>query len=81
MKQYKPTTPMHYYEGLTSEWQRWFAWRPVKLEQGGWCWLRRTWRRRFTPPLWFVPPAPFDGWIEHSDEQLGYWEERAPDAQ
>lgn len=74
-KRYKQYVPMHYLEGGATEWQKWFAWRPVRSEQGAWVWLRWTWRRRFTPPLWFCPPAPFDGWIEYSDDRLGYWEE------
>lgn len=26
---------------------RWFAWRPVKLEDGRWAWLRTVWRSRW----------------------------------
>ena len=30
---------------MTTPWQRWFAWRPVRLISGGWCWLRQIERR------------------------------------
>jgi hypothetical protein len=66
--------PLHVREGLVTEWAPWFAWRPVRSEQGRWIWCRRTWRRRFRPPAWFVPPAPGNGWAEYSDERRGYWE-------
>lgn len=26
---------------------RWFAWRPVKLEDGRWAWLRTVWKSRW----------------------------------
>jgi hypothetical protein len=68
--------PRHISEGHATSWVRWFAWRPVKTEQGRWVWLRHTYRRRFLPPLWFVPPAPFMGWMEYSDERRGPWERR-----
>ena len=77
MRRFKPTTPLHYLDGFATEWRPWFAWRPVRLEQRKWAWLRWTYCRRFTPPLWFCPPAPFNGWIEYSDVKLGYWEEPA----
>ena len=27
-------------------WKPWFAWRPVKTQQGKWLWLRRVYRRK-----------------------------------
>ena len=30
------------YEG---EWQPWWAWRPVRVEPGVWCWRRNVWRK------------------------------------
>jgi hypothetical protein len=65
--------PLHIVDGEAQAWHRWFAWRPVRSEQGSYIWLRVTWRRRFLPPLWFCPPAPFEGWYEYSDERRGYW--------
>ena len=61
-------------EGHGQPWHPWFAWRPVRLEQGGLAWLRQTWRRRYLPPAWFVPPAPATGWFEYSDARRGSWE-------
>lgn len=29
-----------------ARWHGWFAWRPVKTVDAGWCWLRRVYRRR-----------------------------------
>jgi hypothetical protein len=46
-------------------WHWWFAWRPVRLVDGRWVWLRRVMRR-----LWYFPdglpgaPGPF--WEYHS---------------
>ena len=77
MKRFKNHVPLHILEGVATEWRRWFAWRPVWSEQGGWIWLRWTWCRHFTPPIWFTPPAPFGGWFEYSDRRLGWWEETA----
>ena len=70
--------PLHVREGIASEWRRWFAWRPARLEQGGRVWLRSTWRRRFYPPIWFTPPAPVNGWLEYSDERRSRWEDPSP---
>lgn len=67
--------PLHILEGTMTAWERWFAWRPVRSEQGNWIWLRSTWRRRFYPPLWFCPPAPVDGWVEYSDSRHGFWQD------
>lgn len=66
--------PLHIEEAVFSEWEEWFAWRPVKTEQGHRAWLRKTHRRRVLPPIWFVPPAPASGWTEYSDEKRGYWD-------
>jgi len=76
MIEFIPHTPMHVREGSASSWRRWFAWRPVHTERDGWIWLRFTFRRRFYPPIWFCPPAPFNGWFEYSDDKLGFWERR-----
>lgn len=65
--------PLHIQDGHASEWKRWFAWRPVRSEQGFQIWLRKTWRRKFFPPMWFCPPAPYNGWNEYSDERRGFW--------
>ena len=70
----KDATPLHFREAVFSEWELWFAWRPVKSEQGKWIWLRQTWRRTVIPPAWFVPPAPGDGWSEYSDHKKSFWE-------
>lgn len=70
--------PLHVQEGCHTAWRRKFVFM-AQLEQGGWAILRRTWRRRFYAPLWFCPPAPYDGWHQYSDIQLGFWEiESAP---
>jgi hypothetical protein len=70
--------PLHILEGSPLPWHRWFAWRPVRSEQGDWIWMRKTWRRRFLPPVWFIPPAPADGWNEYSDIRKSFWEEVSP---
>lgn len=66
--------PLHVIEGAATDWERWFAWRPVRTEQNAFCWLRSTWRRRFFPPLWFVPPAPVSWW-QYSDTQRTFWDD------
>jgi hypothetical protein len=33
-------------------WQRWFAWRPVRLLGGHWTWLRYLNRRKVYGVLW-----------------------------
>lgn len=66
--------PLHIQEAEFTTWREWFAWRPVKTEQGRWVWLRKTYVRRVLPPLWFVPPAPAYGWCEYSDEKRGFWD-------
>lgn len=65
--------PLHIIDGQALGWTRWFAWRPVRSEQGNWIWLRSTWRREFYPPLWFCPPAPYM-WREYSDTKQNYWD-------
>ena len=65
--------PLHIQEGVASEWEPWFAWYPVKTEQGPWIWLCRTYRRFFYPPAWFIPPAPWR-WREYSCVQKSFWE-------
>lgn len=66
------SVPLHITDGKAGAWERWFAWRPVRSEQGFWVWGRSTWRRWFYPPIWFVPPAPWR-WREYSDERCGWW--------
>ena len=73
--QLKENAPLHVKEGRATEWRSHFAWWPVRLEQGGWAWMRSTWRRRFQPPAWFCPPAPIDGWNEYSDQKKSFWEQ------
>lgn len=42
------------------DWHTWYAWRPVRLEEGGWVWLehvRRQWVRvkvRWGHEVWFA---------------------------
>ena len=28
-------------------WKKWFAWRPVKLKSGAWCWGKMVYRRAY----------------------------------
>ena len=72
---YEACTPLHIIEGRRSRWVRWFAWHPVRSEQGYWIWFRSTWRRHFLAPIWF-DAAPVGGWFQYSDERRGYWEAR-----
>lgn len=65
--------PMHIQEGVATKWEPYFAWLPVKTEQGTWVWLRKTNRRWFYPPAWFSPPAP-TCWAEYSDYCQGKWD-------
>jgi hypothetical protein len=30
-----------------SQWQSWFAWRPVLLQDDSWRWMKQIYRRRF----------------------------------
>ncbi len=30
---------------LIGEWQSWFAWRPVKMQNGNWIWWEQTEKR------------------------------------
>lgn len=71
---FKPGTPLHVREGFHTHWWRWFAWHPVRTEQGRWVWLRHTYRRLFWPPMWFCPPGPHGGVYEHSDVCRGFWD-------
>lgn len=66
--------PLHVREGMGGPWRHWFAWRPVRLEQGGWAWLRRIYRRRFWPASWFCPQWTYAGWNEYSATGRGFWE-------
>jgi hypothetical protein len=64
---------MHVTEGSASQWQPWFAWRPVMLcvadelvpywyhRTGGWTWLRWIERRTFYAAPWFI----IHGWREY----------------
>lgn len=74
MMTFLPGTPLHVREAAFTDWREWFAWRPVRAEQGGWVWLRQTWRRKVFPPPWFCPPAPATGWFEYSDDRKSCWE-------
>lgn len=73
----EPDAPLHVREGKYSAWRSWFAWYPVVTEQRTWVWGRRTWRRTFFPPLWFIPPAPC-ALPEFSDVKRGFWEVETP---
>jgi hypothetical protein len=64
-----PFVPMHVTEGHGEMWRRWFAWRPVRAEQGQLIWLRYTYRRRFWAAAWFVIPF----WEEYSDIKQSFW--------
>ena len=68
------TAPLHVQEGASTEWFRWFAWRPVRLSSqvyecpgysycidGSWAWLSWVERRRFYAAPWFV----IHGWDEY----------------
>lgn len=70
-----PYQPLHIQEGGGEPWRRWFARRPVKSQQGGWVWLRRTWRRHYWPAPWFILEAQ-GGWNEYSDTKQSFWERR-----
>lgn len=68
------SAPLHVREGGSTDWFRWFAWRPVRLSSqvyeapgfsyalnGDWTWLRWVERRRFYAAPWFV----VSGWDEY----------------
>jgi hypothetical protein len=40
---------------VSNNWQVWFAWRPVKMENGNWGWWRCVYRFR-TPAGWVYLP-------------------------
>ncbi len=69
-------TPLHIQEGVASDWERVFAWLPVRLQEGGTAWLRPVFRRYFYPPVWFVGPAPYR-WREYSLIPASFWELRS----
>jgi len=71
----QPYRPLHVIEGYRLPWERWFAWYPVRSEQGYRVWLRWTWRSRFFAALWF-DPAPYGGYFQYSDERKDFWESR-----
>lgn len=40
----------------TTEWFKWFAWRPVHTWDRGWRWLRSVWKRRCQPHSYLPGP-------------------------
>ena len=49
--------------GMYGRWHRWFAWYPVRTDEG-WCWLRYVGRQFVVKP-----------WLPHP-LNMGFWEYR-----
>lgn len=61
-------------------WKKWFAWRPVKLNNGSWCWGQMIFRRAYEKTY-----VNYDDWtryqygtlfdvIANPDQDRGFWE-------
>jgi hypothetical protein len=51
----KPFFPKYAFADPVGPAERWFAWRPVKLWNGRWTWMRNVWRQAMVVHDHLVP--------------------------
>lgn len=58
-----PYQPQFMFASPIGEWHEFFAWRPRKLWDGRWIWLRRGWRRCMVVKAHLSPGGGDTFWI------------------
>lgn len=57
------TSQLMPFDRVYSNWEAWYAWHPVKLNTGKYCWLTTVYRRYAS--LWAVPDR--NGYYEYGN--------------